>query len=561
MNKLSLRLLLLLLATFFYGCSTTEQATTTTIPADTAQTVKPPAPDPVDFSTLLEPPEDWHHYDEKQTRFRGISSNSAHKFLENRTPENEVVVAVIDGGIDTDHEDLKSIMWTNGDEIPGNGEDDDQNGYIDDIHGWNFIGGPDGENVHHDTFELTRIFNRLDGKFSNIDTTQLNQQQHENYSYYKKILSDYRQEVEDLLNQYTNITSLEESMNQARNILTRHFESSSFSYEEVQNLQPQDQQLQFAQNVMLYVFDNDIDSTLLSDQKKQIYEFAKYGYNPEFSPRHIVGDNYEDKTERFYGNNDVAGPDPGHGTHVAGIVAAARDNGIGIDGIAANTRIMAVRAVPNGDERDKDVANAIRYAVDNGADIINMSFGKAYSPYKEVVDEAVKYAQANGVLMVHGAGNDAKNIDQKPSYPSDQYKDGGEADLWLSVGATSWKPGKEFVASFSNYGNQNVDVFAPGVDIYSTMPDNSYEFQNGTSMASPVVAGIAALIKAYYPKLTTKQIRNVIIESSVTYEDQKVILPNQESAEEPLVPFETLSVSDGLVNVYNALQWIEKNAN
>lgn len=550
------RIIVLLIVTLtVYGCSTTEQATQ---PRQVQE-----QPDDVNFSTLLEPPKDWHHLDEEQTRFRGISSRFAYEtILQNRTPQKQVIVAVIDGGIDADHEDLKVNMWVNEDEIAGNGIDDDQNGYIDDIHGWNFIGGPDGENVNHDTFELTRIYRNLEPKYAGADTTEMNQQEREEYAYFQKIRSEYEDEVMELVTQYENIRSLEQSMAQAEQVLSDYYDDSTYTYEELLELQPQNQQQQFAQNVMLYVMENDIDSTLIADQKKQVYEFAKYGYNPDFHTRQIVGDNYQDKSERFYGNNDVAGPDPTHGTHVAGIIAAVRNNETGINGVASNTKIMGIRAVPNGDERDKDVANAIRYAVDNGAHVINMSFGKGYSPHKEVVDLAVKYAEENGVLLVHGAGNDASDTDDKPSYPTDSYGSGGTGEgasqLWISVGASNWKPNEDFVASFSNYGDETVDIFAPGVDIYSTMPDDTYEFQDGTSMASPVVAGVAALIMAYYPNLNASQVKDIILRSAVRYADQQVILPNQEGSNEPTVSFGSLSVTGGLVNVDRALQEAEK---
>lgn len=553
-------LILFILSFIFYSCSTTEPVTQPDpAPKEEQQTKE----EPIDFSTMLEPPKGWHHLDEEQSQFRGISSQLAYKtILQDKSPKKEVVVAIIDGGVDSDHEDLKNVMWKNEDEIPNNGKDDDRNGYVDDVHGWNFIGGPDGKNINHDTFELTRIYQKLHSKFSGIDTSSLDKGEHEQYAYYQKIRSDYEDEIKQLQQQYNNIESLEQSMQQAKEILNEHYEDSTYNYEDIQELQPSSQELNFAKNVMSYVMENDIDSTLIADQKKQIYEFAKYGYNPDFNPRHIVGDNYEDKTERYYGNNDVAGPDPSHGTHVAGIVAADRNNNIGMNGVAANTRIMAVRAVPNGDERDKDVANAIRYAVDNGADIINMSFGKGYSPHKEVVDRAIRYADNNNVLMVHGAGNEANNSDQNPSYPTDTYGDilsDSSATLWLGVGATTWKPNEEFVANFSNYGNKTVDLFAPGVDIYSTMPDNEYEFQEGTSMASPVVAGVAALIMAHYPELSVRQVRQIILENTAKYPNQQVIVPHEGNPNESETkPFHELSVSDGVVNVYQALQAAEE---
>ncbi|WP_372638790.1 S8 family peptidase [Fodinibius sp.] len=535
---------------FFYGCSTSQKIVkpTPTQPVDS-----------VDFATMLEPPEDWHLLDEDFTQFRGISSELAYEHvLDNRSPEQEVVVAVIDGGVDIEHEDLKENIWVNEDEIPGNGKDDDENGYVDDVHGWNFIGGPDGENVDHDTFELTRIYARLHPKYSDADTTVLNTRERKEYRYYREIAGGYRYEIEKLLNQYDNIQSLEQNMSQADKILTRHFKGT-YSYEDVQEMQPQDQQTYFAKNVMNYVMENNIDSTLIADQKEQIYHFAKYGYNPDFSPRHIVGDNYEDKSERYYGNNDVGGPDPTHGTHVAGIIGAIRNNRVGVNGIASNVRLMAVRAVPDGDERDKDVANAIRYAVDNGADIINMSFGKSHSPHKEVVDQAVRYADENGVLMIHAAGNSSENSDRDVSYPTDVLGTQGNghkgtAGLWLTVGASSWKPNEEFVGEFSNYGDRTVDLFAPGVDIYSTMPDNEYERQQGTSMAAPVVSGAAALLMSYYPGLSPAQIRDVILQSVTTYPDQMVTAPHKANAEPESVSFSELSASDGVLNVFRALQ-------
>lgn len=559
MKKRFIPLLILLVS--FYGCSTTQQTTSDETRAGEYEQTE--APDSVDFDTMLDPPEGWHHWDEEVTKFRGTSSEKAYfELLADKSPQKKVVVAVIDGGVDADHEDLDDVMWTNEDEVPDNGKDDDGNGYVDDVHGWNFIGGEDGENVNHDTFELTRLYVQLSETFDEADSSSLKDDQEDEYEEYQEIKSAYENKINELSQQYQNIQGLEQSKNQAEQILNEHFADSSYSYEDIQELQPTSQELNFAKNVMSYVMENDIDSTLIADQKKQIYEFAKYGYNPDFSPRNIVGDDYEDSSERHYGNNDVAGPDPSHGTHVAGIIAAERNNDLGVDGIASGVEIMAIRAVPNGDERDKDIANAIRYAVDNGADVINMSFGKSYSPNKEVVDEAVKYADENNVLMVHGAGNSAENTDEKPSYPTDKFDNGEYANLWLTVGATGWKPNEEFVAQFSNYGDETVDLFAPGVDIYSTMPDNEYKFQEGTSMASPVVAGAAALIMAYYPDLTAQEVRQIILDSTTKYADQEVLLPNEGNPEESeTVLFSELSVSDGVVNVYKALQAAEEMNN
>jgi subtilisin family serine protease len=560
-----MKMRILLLSTFIlfmYGCSSTEQL------SSTQQIIKPKPAQPtdtVDFSTLLEPPQDWHLLDEEFTQFRGISSELAYRdILSKRSPQRQVIVAVIDGGVDINHEDLKANIWVNEDEVADNGKDDDENGYTDDVNGWNFIGGADGKNVDNDTFEVTRIYARLHPKYENADTTNFTAEEQAKYERYKKVENEYRYQINNKLQQYNNIQSLEQSMQRGDEILTDYF-GGSYSYEELQELQAQDQETAFAKNVMTYVQENDIDSTLIAEQKKQLYEFMKYGYNPEFSPRDIVGDNYDDKSERYYGNPDVAGPDASHGTHVAGIAGAVRDNGLGMNGVAANVLIMPVRAVPDGDERDKDVANAIRYAVDNGAHVINMSFGKSYSPYKNVVDEAIQYADENGVLMVHAAGNSSENTDETENYPTDTYGDYFEgtttANLWLSVGASGWKPGDEFVGEFSNYGDQRVDLFAPGVDIYSTIPDNKYKRNQGTSMAAPVVSGTAALLMAYYPDLTAAQVRSIILESVKTYPNLKIIIPHKADAEPTEGSFEVLSVSDGVVNVYKAFQVAEKMSN
>ena len=281
--------------------------------------------------------------------------------------------------------------------------------------------------------------------------------------------------------------------------------------------------------------------------------------NPDFDPRHIVGDDYTDLTNRIYGNNDVSGPTSDHGTHVAGIVGAVRNNGLGIDGIA-DVKLMILRTVPNGDERDKDVANAIRYAAENGAHVINMSFGKGYSPEKWYVDAAIKFADSLGVLMVHGAGNDAENNDSTANFPNNTFEDGSVAVHYLEVGASSWEDGDAITAVFSNYGKTEVDIFAPGVQIYSTMPENEYKAQDGTSMASPVVSGIAALIMSYYPDLSTAQIKNILLETATKPSNLMVLKPGS-SEQIPNVLFSDLSVSGGIINAYEALKRAEEISN
>ncbi|MFN3316269.1 MAG: S8 family serine peptidase, partial [Raineya sp.] len=284
----------------------------------------------------------------------------------------------------------------------------------------------------------------------------------------------------------------------------------------------------------------------------------EYGYNEKFDPRKIVGDNPKKLREKGYGNNDVKGPDAFHGTHVAGIIAANRDNNLGIKGVANNVLIMPIRAVPDGDERDKDIANAIYYAVDNGAHIINMSFGKAYSPNKAFVDEAVKYAEAKGVLLVHAAGNDAKNLEVEANFPNRTYADNGkEATNWLEIGASSWhNSDSKFVANFSNYGKSKVDVFAPGVDIYSTVPDkNTYKHASGTSMAAPATSGVAALLMSYYPTLTAVQVKEILMKSSIKY-SQNINKPGEKDNTD--TKLSDLCITGGIINAYEAVKMAEE---
>ncbi|GAC1651878.1 MAG: hypothetical protein NVS4B3_13300 [Gemmatimonadaceae bacterium] len=312
--------------------------------------------------------------------------------------------------------------------------------------------------------------------------------------------------------------------------------------------------VQQARRAYLELAANGVTPAVIEEARTAYKSRLDYGLNPAFDPRSIVGDHYGDATERGYGNPDVMGPDAKHGTHVAGIIAAVRGHGVG--GVAPAVRIMVIRAVPDGDERDKDIANAIRYAVDNGAHIINMSFGKAYSPYKSVVDDAVKYADVRGVLMVHAAGNDGADLAHTQNFPTPVYLSGGRAQNWIEVGATSWKGGDSLVASFSNYGHDLVDVFAPGVDILSTIPGNKYERDSGTSMAAPVVTGVAALLMNFYPSLTAADVKRIILASARRHTTDSVLRPGAQTGDK--VSFGSLSATGGIVNAYAALKLAEQ---
>lgn len=518
-----------------------------------------------------QPPEDWFLLDPQTGQFHGVNVERAYETLLKDRPSRPVIVAVIDSGVDVEHEDLKDVVWVNEDEIPGNGIDDDKNGYVDDIHGWNFIGGKDG-NVAEDTYEVTREYARLKPKYGSItDEKQVSKKDREEYQYWQKIVKKFKGDstfnkgqLDQFNAQYELYAQIYGTLHYCDSIL-QSATGKPVNKATLPEIEATNDTVRFAKETLINILANveaeDVPLTdllteleyalmQLSDVVHHYHTAVTFGYNVDFDPRSIVGDDPNNPYEKGYGNNDVEGPDARHGTHVAGIIGANRKNEIGIRGIADNVRIMSVRAVPNGDERDKDVANAIIYAVDNGAHIINMSFGKKFSPHKEAVDKAIKYAESKGVLLVHGAGNDGDDIDTRESFPTRELSNGKEVSTWLEVGASSWGGDSLFAASFSNYGKKSVDVFAPGVRIYSTVPNDEYEALDGTSMASPATAGVAALLMSYFPELTATQVKDIIKQSTRKYANLQVFRPGGDD----LVPFDQLSATGGIVDAYEAVK-------
>lgn len=474
----------------------------------------------------------WSHLDLVKDTIPGMSVDKAYNQLLKNKKGTKVIVGVIDSGIDISHEDLKGKIWTNKKEIAGNKKDDDNNGYIDDINGWNFLGESNDENL-----ELTRIVKKgpntpgyaeakaeLDAKLA-----EMNQQKPQVDMIAKAdkdIRTHLKKEVYTLADLKA-ITTTVASLNQSKMIMMSIATQAGEGFQDEVN-----------------------------DYIEQVYDMINYNLNVNHDGRKLVGDNPNDINDKKYGNGNVKGPDVTdglHGTHVAGIIAQVRGNGKGGDGVINNVEIMALRAVPNGDEYDKDIALAIRYAVDNGAKVINGSFGKDYSPQKEWVWEAIKYAASKDVLIVHAAGNDAKDIDTEPNFPSDEVNGKEIADNFLSIGALNKEYGTNIIASFSNFGKMNVDVFAPGNQIYATIPNNKYKYLQGTSMASPNAAGVAALIRSYYPNLTASQVKHILMDSGTPI-SANVVVGEQKTA----VPFSNTCVSGKIVNAYNALLMAEQ---
>ena len=502
----------------------------------------------------------WHLKDKASDGYYGISLDKAYEFVKGKKGKT-VIVAVIDSGIDTTHEDLKPVLWRNEKEIAANGIDDDGNGYVDDIHGWNFLGGRDGRNVKEDSYEAARVYHKYKAKFSGVtDPSTLSKEDQELYKTWMRAGKDIAPNTENDFN----LMLIRNAFNAAKegdSVLRKKMGKEKYTGSDVEAYAAADDEAKAAKRKMLILY-NGLSIELDRSNTEVLDEIGEYLAGEERkseaankAPRayraEIVKDNYEDINDRFYGNNDVMANTPYHGTHVAGIIAAARNNGKGINGVADNVKIMAIRAVPDGDEHDKDVALAIRYAVDNGAKVINMSFGKGFSPEKEWVDDAVKYAQSKGVLLVHAAGNSAANIDSTHNYPTPVFKkDNARASNWITVGASGDPKIGGLVASFSNFGKKEVDVFAPGVQIYSTIPGgNTYGNAQGTSMASPVVAGVAAFVLSYYPDLTPEQLKQVI-EKSAT--NPGVTVKNPATGE--TVQLSEISATGGLVNAYEAIK-------
>jgi len=494
-------------------------------------------------------PKNWYLRSPKSDKIYGTGAEKAYELLKDKKP-NEVIVAVIDSGVEVDHEDLKDVIWINTDEIPGNGIDDDKNGYIDDVHGWSFLGGPT-EDIDHESMEIARMYHLAKKFFEGKDTTNLTDAEKRRYQSYLKIKADFEKEQNALIGQYQGIKMLSDYMNNVKAASNGEFsKKANKAYVPKDNTE---KMLRKRLNIILAFMDAKELDAQVSGGADQIGNLIKYNeMNTDSIRAVIVGDNVSNSTERYYGCNRYEGPDAMHGTHVAGIIAAKRGNGIGIDGIAANAKIMVIRAVPNGDERDKDVANAIRYAVDNGAKVINMSFGKYYTPEKGVVDAAIRYAKEKDVLLVHAAGNDSKNKDKDDSYPTRILSDNTTATNWIEVGASSSsRKAKKLLADFSNYGSSTVDLFAPGVDIYSTVPNNQYEDASGTSMASPATAGVCAMIRGYFPELSAEEVRDVLMKTTVKTK-KKILIPGTKKKG----VMTDVSVTGGFVNAEKAVQYL-----
>ncbi len=484
----------------------------------------------------------WAHLDLVTDTIPGMSLDKAYSELIKGRKGTTVIVAIIDSGIDIDHEDLDDVIWKNKKEIANNGKDDDGNGYVDDVHGWNFLG-----DTYYEQLEYVRLI-------ASGDTS------HPRYSEAQADLSKNRAET---LSHKTQYSQLIEPITTSHEAISHYLKKSEYTKEEINAIKTSDPNLMRDISIINQTFGFGIGSIseTIEELKSGIEYFSErlsYHFNVDFRGRKN-GDDPDDFSNKHYGNNNVKpiNKSESHGTHVAGIVAAERNNKKGGNGVANNVKIMPIRTVPNGDEYDKDVALAIRYAVDNGAKIINTSFGKDYSPHSDWVHDAIIYASQKDVLIISGSGNESQDVDQYLKFPNDVDSKGKEiSNNYISVGALEPKYGSGMVAEYSNYGKTNVDVFAPGSEIYSTVPENEYKYEQGTSMASPAVAGVAALIRSQYPDLSASQVKRIILDSGLPV-NTKVIVGDGSNVR----PFKSLSSSGKMVNAYNALIMASKMVN
>lgn len=499
----------------------------------------------------------WYNHSPDNTKISGVAVEKAYnELLKGKSPKKKIIVAVIDSGVDTDHEDLAGNIWVNEDEIPENGIDDDSNGYVDDINGWNFLGGKDGSMITHESLEMTRIVRDFGAKFNGKSLASIPSSEIENYNMYVKAKEELETQVNIFKNQKDMFGSVADRYRFSVKLMEVALQNENFTIEDLESYETEDSEKMQARNMVLKGKKSGFGDIIL-EMIDHIDENLDYNLNVEFNAREAAGDDIYDINDRDYGNNNVEGDEADHGTFVSSMIAATRGNGVGIEGIANNVEIMALRAVPKGDEYDKDISLAIRYAVDNGANIINMSFGKGYSPNKEWVDEAMQYAADNNVLLIHAAGNDSKNNDLDPSFPNDKTLDNQKISTWLEIGANSRDARKALCGTFSNYGEKDVDLFAPGVDVVGCVPNDEYAMLDGTSFACPVTSGVAALVWSYYPELTALELKEILLESTYDKGKTKVIIPGEKRKK---IKFRELSVTGGIVNAYNALRLAEQKS-
>jgi subtilisin family serine protease len=511
----------------------------------------------------------WYTKDFTLDGIPGISLDKAYSEKLIPKTNKSIIVAVIDTQIDATHEALQGKLWVNQKEIPNNGIDDDNNGYVDDINGWNFTAKPNGKSIMWSNYEYIRLIRKWQPYFAAKDTIKLSEDDAYDFKEYKRALA-YRDYYQDYYENWRKSLLFSIDVYPAsRDSLKKFFPKEDYTMKDLDSLykihkindktywERKDDNDRDLGALIDYMRVN-IETTQrtleqITNQKTELDSILQKNLNTEYNERNFLKDR-PDKLEKGYGNNKVSEKENQHkhSTEVSGIIAAKRNNKHGTRGFSDNIKIMPLAIAVSGDTHDKDIALAIYYAVDNGAKVINMSFGKEFSLQQEWVTKAIQYAEQKNVLLVHVAGNKSRNVDTHTYYPCD-YNPKERKEIssnLITVGATTHKADSTFVSAFSSYGKKSIDLFAPGSKIYTTFPDNKYNYDSGTSLAAPMVSATAALIWLSYPKLTVQQLKQIILDSGTTY-NFEVLLPGGEGKK---VPFKELSKTGKVLNVYNALK-------
>jgi subtilisin family serine protease len=490
----------------------------------------------------------WLYKDIIKDSISGISLEKAkNTILKNKTGR-EIIVAVIDSKFDINHEVLKDYIWTNPKEIL-NYKDDDNNGFVDDIYGWNFIGNSQGENVIDANYEYVRYIRHYSGRFENKTIDNVKEGDKEKFILYIEVKEKLETELIKAKNRLDYSNNIFEKYVEARDALQSYFPNYNYTLDVL----------------------NEIDTTgnNLATHVKEISEVIKWGetnemnvstntsyksglnkhLNIDFNERSLVGDNPYDINDTIYGNNKTFNflKHYDHGTRVSSVITNLFKYS------SSKLKILPISISPAGSYHDKDLALAIRYAVNNGAKVINMSFAKEYSINKEWVFEAFKYAEKHNVVIVRAAGNDSYDLgNYNITYPMDNENNGKEvSDNFLLVGSSTYKANENLKANFSSYGKNDVDVFAPGDNLFTAKPFNKYMLDRGTSLSAALISGVAALLFSHYPNLTASQVKHIIMDSGIEY-TFPVKTPTKEDKDK-MTPFNQLSKSGKVVNAYNAL--------
>ncbi|MEM6719882.1 MAG: S8 family serine peptidase [Bacteroidota bacterium] len=524
---------LFILSVFFCSCSVSQKSVVTIF----KNSFYPIVP--------IHETENWQYKDIIKDTLAGISLEKAYKELVLGKNDDTITVATIGTPIDINHEHLKNSIWINTAEIPNNNIDDDNNGYIDDIHGWNFLGNAKGTNDIYMQLEVTRLLKKYEAQ-------QLTNTNEPKYILAKNIYdSIYKVSKKE----YDHYSSIHEAYTYIKSEFAKKSLFGNYSIKKLDSIQKTYANDWYFQNIVksLINFERYVGGKNIVSRNELYTKHIHVLLNKEYNDRELQGDNPNDLEDAFYGNNIV-----NHnvdklkqGTSVAGLLVRSPNSPV--EGISSYIKLMPICVSGYGSAHDKDIALAIKYAVDNGAKVIHLDATKLLSLKKEWVFEAFRYAEKHNVLIVAPAGNASANLTTTNYYfPNDNIDNGKKvANNFLLVGASTYEPNEKLVASFSNYGSIDVDIFAPATEIYTTTTCNTYDFQDSTAMASSLTAGVAALLFLKYPNLSAAEIKQIIMDSGVSYD----IMVNKPSAskEKELVPFSSLSKSGKIVNAYNAL--------